>query len=166
MLGATRLSMMENIQFKAILVTLPPGEVVVEEETKAEYLHFVIDGALEVGAMLDDDYDNYDKKGMGSGIHGHGHGSISVNNRNVYKRNRSRNKVVNNGEQQDDDDESSNFQRLYQVLPGDTIGQMSCFTDEVSFVTVRTSKPTITMLPITMTMNMEEARASNTKRWC
>jgi CRP-like cAMP-binding protein len=31
------------------------------------------------------------------------------------------------------------FRQLYKVLPGDIAGQMSCFTDEVSFVTLRSS---------------------------
>eukprot|EP00546_Thalassionema_frauenfeldii_P019367 CAMPEP_0178906706 /NCGR_PEP_ID=MMETSP0786-20121207/6970_1 /TAXON_ID=186022 /ORGANISM="Thalassionema frauenfeldii, Strain CCMP 1798" /LENGTH=1130 /DNA_ID=CAMNT_0020578435 /DNA_START=61 /DNA_END=3454 /DNA_ORIENTATION=+ len=38
-----------------------------------------------------------------------------------------------------DDIENDSFHLLYHILPGDTFGQMSCFTDEVSFVTVRTA---------------------------
>jgi len=35
--------------------------------------------------------------------------------------------------------EKDSFHLLYHILPGDTVGQMSCFTDEVSFVTLRTA---------------------------
>lgn len=105
-LGSTSSKCAEIIRKDASLIIVPPGKVLVETETKADYVYFVIDGSLEVGSMQNNQKGNKQKKSR-----------------------RDENEGRTDGE--------DSFQLLYSVMQGDTVGQMSCFTNELSFVTVR-----------------------------
>ena len=101
-LGSTAASAVKTIQTEASIWLVKPGEVIVPAQTNADCIYFVIDGAIDVGTVLEPE------KGIRS---------------TSYREER-------NGDP---------FHVLYQALPGDIVGQMSCFTDEVSFASLRSS---------------------------
>mmetsp|Transcript_17528 Transcript_17528/g.33230 ORF Transcript_17528/g.33230 Transcript_17528/m.33230 type:complete len:1041 (+) Transcript_17528:87-3209(+) len=96
-IGSTDMDAIQMIQNESLVTVVKPGDVILQSNTKADFVYFIIDGVIDVEA---DDEQAYD--------------TLSF---------------------QDDGKEKN--RRLYQLFPGDVVGEMSCFTDEVSFVTLR-----------------------------
>lgn len=99
-LGSTLDEVIECIRKESSILTVKPGEIILKSNKKADYVYFLIDGAIDVQVDREQDI------------------------------------AVNSFQQ----DGINNTRSLHRLFPGDIMGEMSCFTDEVSFVTLRVVK--------------------------